>query len=108
MLTRLTELLEVEHPIVQAPVGSAASPALAAAVSEAGGLGQIALSWTPPERVGDAVSAVRSVTGRPFAANIVLEYGQGVGLALRVQPAGAIVRELVEGAERRLRELVDY
>jgi nitronate monooxygenase len=37
----LTELLGIEHPIVQAPMASVTTPALAAAVSEAGGLGSL-------------------------------------------------------------------
>lgn len=42
--TDLCELLGIEVPVVQAPIGSASCPALAAAVSEAGGLGTLALS----------------------------------------------------------------
>ena len=47
--TSLCDLLDVEYPIVQAPIGSATRPALAAAVSEAGGLGTLALTWRDPE-----------------------------------------------------------
>ena len=51
MCTPVCELLGMEQPIVQAPIGPAAVPRLAAAVSDAGALGMVALSWVP-----DAVS----------------------------------------------------
>ena len=46
--TELCDGLGIELPIIQAPVGSTAGPELAAAVSEAGGLGVWALTWLPP------------------------------------------------------------
>jgi nitronate monooxygenase len=55
-------------------MGTAAGPALAAAVSEAGGLGSLSVSFTPPEAVSSAVAAVRDRTERPFAANVLLEW----------------------------------
>jgi nitronate monooxygenase len=72
--TRLTELLGLEHPVVQAPMGTAAGPPLAAAVSAAGALGQISVSFTPPEAIGSVVEAVRARTDKPFAANVLLEW----------------------------------
>ena len=44
MKTTLTELLEITYPIVQAPIGSAATAELAVPVSNAGGLGRLAMS----------------------------------------------------------------
>ena len=44
---RITQLFGIEHPIIQAPMGGAAVPALAAAVANAGGLGSLG---TPPFR----------------------------------------------------------
>jgi NAD(P)H-dependent flavin oxidoreductase YrpB (nitropropane dioxygenase family) len=61
---------------VQAPVGAATTPQLAAAVSNAGGLGTLALSWTPPGSVRQQIRATRALTGRPFAVNLVLEWDQ--------------------------------
>jgi NAD(P)H-dependent flavin oxidoreductase YrpB (nitropropane dioxygenase family) len=63
-------------PVVQAPVGAATTPQLAAAVSNAGGLGTLALSWTPPGSVRQQIRATRALTGRPFAVNLVLEWDQ--------------------------------
>jgi NAD(P)H-dependent flavin oxidoreductase YrpB (nitropropane dioxygenase family) len=68
--------LGLTAPVVQAPVGSAATPELAAAVSNAGGLGMLALSWTDPGSVRERVRAARALTDRPFGVNLVLEWPQ--------------------------------
>lgn len=74
MQTRLTQLLGIDHPLCQAPMGTAAGPSLAAAVSEAGALGSISVSFTAPEAIPDVVREVRSRTDRPFAANVLLAW----------------------------------
>jgi nitronate monooxygenase len=74
MRTPVCDLLGIDVPIVQAPIGSASVPALAAAVSEAGALGTIALSWTKPEDVAALVDEVTALTSRPFHANILMEW----------------------------------
>jgi nitronate monooxygenase len=74
MRTPLCDLLGIDVPIVQAPIGGASVPALAGAVSKAGALGTIALSWTKPEDIGALVEAVRARTTRPLHANILLEW----------------------------------
>jgi NAD(P)H-dependent flavin oxidoreductase YrpB (nitropropane dioxygenase family) len=61
-------------PVVQAPIGSATTPALAAAVSEAGGLGLLALTWTRPDAAARAVAATAALTDRPFGINLVLQW----------------------------------
>ena len=62
---------ELEHPIVQAPMGGGAStPALAAAVCEAGGLGFLAAGYLPPDAVRKDVEAVRERTRLPFGVNL--------------------------------------
>jgi len=76
MTSRLTSLLGIELPIVQAPIGSAAVPALAAAVSNAGGLGMVALTWHRPDRVAATLDEVRTLTSRPVGINLVLEWDQ--------------------------------
>lgn len=74
MRTPLCDLFGIDTPIVQAPIGGASAPALAAAVSEAGALGTIALSWTKPENVAAVVEDVRARTAKPFHANILQEW----------------------------------
>lgn len=64
----------LRYPIAQAPTGSIAGPELAAAVSKAGALGALALTWTPPETAGAYVRQVRSATDRPFLVNFALAF----------------------------------
>ena len=62
---------DLEHPIVQAPLGGGPStPALAAAVCEAGGLGFLAAGYKTPDAVREDIAAVRAETQRPFGLNI--------------------------------------
>jgi nitronate monooxygenase len=62
---------DLEHPIVQAPMGGGAStPALAAAVSQAGGLGFLAAGYRSVDAVRADVEAVRAATARPFGINV--------------------------------------
>ncbi len=61
-------------PLCQAPTGSIAGPELAAAVSQAGALGAIALTWTPPDVAAQAVRQIRALTANPFLANYALAF----------------------------------
>lgn len=73
METSVTRLLGVEHPIIQAPIGGLSVPALAGAVSSAGGLGMMAITWMSPDEIRAAVAAVRAITDRPFGVNIIID-----------------------------------
>jgi nitronate monooxygenase/enoyl-[acyl-carrier protein] reductase II len=72
--TPLCDLLGIDVPIVQAPIGGATCPELAAAVSGAGALGTLALTWTAPEACADRIRRTRALTDRPFAVNLVLAW----------------------------------
>jgi nitronate monooxygenase len=64
-------LERLAHPIVQAPMGGGPStPALAAAVAEAGGLGFLAAGYKPVEAVRADIEALRALTDRPFGINL--------------------------------------
>ncbi|SDC22455.1 nitronate monooxygenase [Geodermatophilus telluris] len=66
-------VLELTRPVVQAPMaGGPSTPALAAAVSEAGGLGFLAAGYRTPEAVRDDVRAVRGMTGARVGVNVFL------------------------------------
>lgn len=68
---RITRLLGVRHPVVQAGMaGGATTPRLVAAVSEAGGLGTLGAGYLQPQAIRDAMREVRSLTGAPFAVNL--------------------------------------
>lgn len=73
LTTPFTDLFGVPHPVAQAPVGSVTCPDLAAAVSAAGGLGSLAVTWRPPDAAARAVRGTRERTGRPFAVNLALD-----------------------------------
>ena len=61
----------LEHPIVQAPLsGGPSTPALAAAVCEAGGLGFLGAGYKAPDVVRSDIAELRSLTGRPFGLNL--------------------------------------
>jgi nitronate monooxygenase len=70
--TQLCELLGIEQPIVQAPM--VAVPELAAAVSNAGALGMLTLTWSDPP--GDVVRKTAELTDRPFGGNLILDVDQ--------------------------------
>lgn len=76
MMTRLTKLLQIKYPIIQAPIGSATSPELAAAVSNAGGLGTLALSWKDLDTTREYIRETKKLTSKPFAVNLVLDFKQ--------------------------------
>jgi enoyl-[acyl-carrier protein] reductase II len=68
--TRVTELLGIDYPIVQAPMGWIARSQLASAVSNAGGLGIIETSSGELDAVRGEIIAMRELTDRPFGVNI--------------------------------------
>ncbi|NHN60899.1 MULTISPECIES: nitronate monooxygenase family protein [Halorussus] len=71
--TRFTDLLDLDVPIVQAPVGSATCPELAAAVADAGGLGMLAVTWRSPEETRETVRETRRLTDGAFGVNVVMD-----------------------------------
>src|SRR2546422_10960885 len=69
--TAFTGRWSVEHPLVLAPMaGGPSTPALCAAVSEAGGLGSPCGADLPPAELGDGIRATRGAASRPLAINI--------------------------------------
>ena len=72
MKTRITELLEIEYPLIQGGMAWVAEYHLASAVSEAGGLGIIGAGGAPAEFVREQIRKTRAVTNKPFGLNIML------------------------------------
>jgi NADH:quinone reductase (non-electrogenic) len=71
--TRVTDLLGIEYPIIQGGLAYLAYADLAAAVSNAGGLGQItAMSLETPERLKEEIQKVRELTDKPFGVNFAI------------------------------------
>ena len=68
--TRITELLDIEHPIVQGGMQSVGVAELASAVSNAGGLGLLtALTQPSPQALREEIERCRSMTDKPFGVN---------------------------------------
>jgi len=70
--TKLCDLLRIDVPILAAPMGFITGPELAAAVSNAGGLGIISFSANPPPVLREQIARVRALTGKPFGVNLLL------------------------------------
>jgi nitronate monooxygenase len=90
--TPVCELLGIERPIVLAPLS--ADPRLPAAVSNAGGLGSLGLSWS--DDAGDVVRETAALTDRPIAGNFVLT-------SELVHDAGGLVMHTVGSADEARR-----
>jgi NAD(P)H-dependent flavin oxidoreductase YrpB (nitropropane dioxygenase family) len=124
--TKLCQILDIELPIILAPMGGAVSPALAAAVSNAGGLGNLPLWTADPDDVVTIVRETRARTGKPFAVNLNMEFpqeerlsiclGEGVpvisffwqdpsSLVQKAKDGGAIVMHTVGDAESARRSV---
>jgi len=71
MKTRITEMFEIEHPIIQGGMHYVGFAELAAAVSSAGGLGIITgLTQRTPEALANEIRRCREMTNRPFGVNL--------------------------------------
>ena len=120
MKTALCDMLGIEIPIVLAPMGIAVGPTLTAAVSNAGGLGTIP-GWRPDiETLRRQIRDVKSLTDKPFAVNLNLDFpmeerleaclqervpvisffwGDPGALVSRAKAGGAVVMQTVGSAE---------
>lgn len=72
MKTRVTELLGIEYPIIQGGMAWVAEYHLAAAVSNAGGLGIIGAASAPAEVVREQIRKTKELTDKPFGVNVML------------------------------------
>jgi nitronate monooxygenase len=89
--TSFCRLVGIDLPIVQAPVGGVTTPALAAAVSEAGGLGTLSITWRDPEALHALLRDTRALTAKPFAVNLVLAWDPAERLAIALEEGVRIV-----------------
>ena len=68
--TRLTELVGIEHPVVQTGMGWVAGARLVSATANAGGLGILASATMTLDELASAIGKVKAATDRPFGVNI--------------------------------------
>lgn len=90
MKTRITELLGIEVPVIQGGMAWVAEYHLAAAVSEAGGLGIIGAGGAPAQWVREQIRKVKETTAKPFGVNLMLMNPEADDIA------GVIVEEGVQ------------
>ena len=123
--------LNLKYPILQAPIGSIATVDLVAAVSNAGGMGSLALTWTEPDEAVSRIQALKSITAKLFFVNFVLSFpprsldaaldtgvpavtfswGQPGRLVEKVHQNGALVGiqvGTVDGAKKALDDGADF
>ena len=70
MKTRLTDLLDIEYPLIQAPMAGVSTPEMAAAVAQAGALGSISVGTLTAEKADAAMAGLAAMTNRPFNVNV--------------------------------------
>ena len=68
------DVLDLRYPVLQAPIGAAASVELAAAISNAGGMGSLALTWREPDVASKMIQRLRTQTKEIFFVNYVLSF----------------------------------
>ncbi|MEE8836921.1 MAG: nitronate monooxygenase [Eubacteriales bacterium] len=71
-MKKLNEILGIKYPVIQGGMANIATGAFAAACSDAGALGLIATGGMPAERFREEIRAARSLTDKPFGANLML------------------------------------
>jgi len=94
--TELCRTLGIEHPILSVGFAAGAGPELAAAVSNAGGLGVVGGSGFPPTYLRERIAATRALTDRPFGINLIIDdQGDPETTAVLHERFASCVEELV-------------
>lgn len=70
MRSRITELLDIDYPIIQAPMAGVSTPELAVAVANAGGLGSLAVGTMTADQAESALAKLKTMTNRPINVNL--------------------------------------
>jgi len=73
METRITEILDIEHPIIQGAMSWVSFPPLVAAVSNAGGLGILGAAFMTVEELRENIKQIKDQTDRPFGVNFMAD-----------------------------------
>lgn len=91
MKTRITELLNIEHPVIQGGMAWVAEYHLAAAVSNAGGLGLIGAGAAPASFVKEQIEKCKALTDKPFGVNLMLMNPEADEIAKVIAESGVKV-----------------
>jgi NAD(P)H-dependent flavin oxidoreductase YrpB (nitropropane dioxygenase family) len=89
--TKICDLFKIDLPILNAGMGGVALAPLAAAVSEAGGMGTIAFAGFTPEAMLSEISAARAITNKPLCVNLLIPFlREGAFKLLAKEPIDAV------------------
>lgn len=91
MRTRLTDILEIEHPVMLAGMGGVSYSDLVVAVSEAGGFGCLGASTMSDDELDAEMADVRSRTDKPYGVDLLTAAGDQTAKVERIIAAGATV-----------------
>ena len=105
MKTKITQLLGIEHPIIQGGMAWVAEHSLAAAVSNAGGLGLIGAANAPYEVVKDEIEKAKAMTDKPFGVNIMMLSPHAEAIAKLVVEEGVKVVTTGAGSPEKYMKL---
>ena len=105
MITEVTKLLGIQYPVIQGGMAWVAEHHLAAAVSEAGGLGLIGASAAPAEWVRNEIREAKKLTDKPFGVNIMLMSPYADEVAKVVAEEGVKVVTTGAGNQEKYMEL---
>lgn len=89
--TAVCDLLEIELRIFQGPMGGATTPAFAAAIANAGGLGMLPLGIRSPEDSRKMIKETLALTKKPIGVNLVLAWDQRERLEISLKEGIKII-----------------
>ncbi|HTK14901.1 MAG TPA: nitronate monooxygenase [Acidimicrobiia bacterium] len=105
--TNLSDLVGMNAPVIQAGMSTFTSPKLAAAVSNAGGLGSLGAWQRPAEQLRRDLDELRAATDRPFAVNHVVPDLDPSGFELTLEVAPAVVSFALDDARDLVKRVHD-
>jgi enoyl-[acyl-carrier protein] reductase II len=102
-MSRVSELLRCEYPVIQGAMGVISNPEMVAAVSEAGGFGVLATAFAPDvEAVRHQVRATKELTDKPFGANLQVMNPNSAQIAELLVDEGIAAVTISGGSPRSL------
>jgi enoyl-[acyl-carrier protein] reductase II len=105
MRTRLTEILDIEHPVMLAGMGGVSYADLVVAVSDAGGFGCLGASTMSDDELDAEMAEVRSRTDRPYGVDLLTAAGDQTAKVERIIAAGATMYVAGLGVPREVIDL---
>ncbi|GAO42703.1 putative monooxygenase [Flavihumibacter petaseus NBRC 106054] len=95
----LTRLLNIEHPVVQAPMYGVTTPEMVTAASNTGCLGSLPLGDLPAEKCREIIRTTKQLSGRPFATNLFVN--EVPELTIELREKYALTKLFIEGLAKQ-------